>query len=207
MILVEELIHLTLQPDATALASDILLGKTAYARGNKIEGTIPFLESKTYIPANTDQIISSGNYINGNQIIKGDINLKSDNIKDGIVLFDGTENMITGIYKGTTETIMSVSAEAGPKATATISTSIDVTDVSSVEVTCHCSSNGNNSEGYVKLGSTKYSKCSGYNGSWSGTQTFDTSLILGPQTLTIYSRNESSNGSVSSSLSKVILNR
>ena len=73
--------------DATALASDILLGKTAYARGFKLEGTIPFLNSKTIIPNSTNQLISHGSYLNEDIIIKGSENLIQDNIKLGVDIF------------------------------------------------------------------------------------------------------------------------
>lgn len=114
---------------------------------------------------------------------------------------------VTGTFQGTTTMLLNVNAGAGPKATATITAPIDVTDVDYVDVTCHCSSNGNNSEGYVSLGSIKYTKCTGYNGSWSGTQRFDTRALSGSQNLVVYSWNYSSGGSVSSSLSSVVLVR
>lgn len=78
--------------DTTALASDILLGKTAYAEGKKITGIIESKESQTYIPSTSQQIIQSGQYLAGDQIIIGDVNLLSSNIKKGISIFgvDGT---------------------------------------------------------------------------------------------------------------------
>lgn len=78
--------------DTTALASDILLGKTAYAEGKKITGTIESKASQTYIPSASQQIIQSGKYLAGDQIIIGDVNLLSSNIKKGISIFgvDGT---------------------------------------------------------------------------------------------------------------------
>lgn len=67
--------------DATALESDILLGKTAYARGSKIVGTIPIIETNQYdIPMySTDEfsiprgfydkdIVISPKYVNGTTI-------------------------------------------------------------------------------------------------------------------------------------------
>lgn len=74
--------------DATATENDILLGKTAYARGFKIEGTIPILEESSYTPTSEDQTIEPGKYLNGVQTIKGDPNLVAENIKKGTEIFN-----------------------------------------------------------------------------------------------------------------------
>lgn len=73
--------------DATAASDDILLGKTAYANGQKLTGTIENLESTEYTPSVNDQYINSGFYINGPQVIKGDTNLLPTNIRKGITIF------------------------------------------------------------------------------------------------------------------------
>lgn len=137
--------------------------------------------------------------------------LSADVVKQGatVTVKQGAKTVtsVTGTFKGSTTMLLNVSAGAGPKSTATISTPINVTDVDYVDVTCRVSSNGNSSEGYVSLESIKYTKCTGYNGSWSGTQRFDTRALSGSQNLVVYSFNNSSNGSVSSSLSSVVLVR
>lgn len=84
--------------DATATASDILLGKTAYVNDKKITGTITTKESQEYTPSTSDQTIEAGVYLNGIQTIKGDANLISENIKSGVSIFG-----ITGTYTGETE--------------------------------------------------------------------------------------------------------
>lgn len=81
--------------DATAVAGDILSGKTAYVKGEKITGTIPSKAATTYTPSTSDQIIASGTYLTGAQTIKGDANLVAGNIKSGVSIFG-----ITGIYEG-----------------------------------------------------------------------------------------------------------
>ena len=81
--------------DATAYSSDILFGKTAYARGNKLTGIILSQSAQTITPTTTDQTISSGKYLSGNQTIKGDANLVAGNIKKGVTIFG-----ITGTYEG-----------------------------------------------------------------------------------------------------------
>lgn len=74
--------------DATATSSDILLDKTAYVKGSKVTGSIKSKATTTYVPSTEDQIISSGQYLSGNQTIKGDENLLEENIKTGVALFE-----------------------------------------------------------------------------------------------------------------------
>lgn len=74
--------------DATATAAEIRKGYTAYVNGQKIVGTIPDYGANTYIPTTEDQRFEPGSYITGVQIIKGDTNLISGNIKKGITIFN-----------------------------------------------------------------------------------------------------------------------
>lgn len=86
--------------DATATSSDILLNKTAYAKGEKITGTIESLAEQEYIPTIEDISIPLGKYLSGNQVLKGSPNLLSENIKKGIEIFG-----ITGTFEGGGSTI------------------------------------------------------------------------------------------------------
>lgn len=82
--------------DATATASDILNGKTAYVDGEKITGNIAFQAAKTITPSTVNQIaISAGYYASGSVTVKGDSNLVAGNIKSGTSIFG-----IIGTYEG-----------------------------------------------------------------------------------------------------------
>ncbi|OXL87337.1 hypothetical protein BCV73_32925 [Paenibacillus sp. SSG-1] len=56
--------------DATATASDIYPGKTAYVKGQKVTGTMPNKGAVTITPTAADQAIPAG-YHNGSGIVKG----------------------------------------------------------------------------------------------------------------------------------------
>lgn len=79
--------------DASAIAADILEGKTAYADGVKLTGTISSLGETQYTPSTTNQTISAGVYLAGDQTIKGDSRLIPNNIKKGVSIFG-----VTGTY-------------------------------------------------------------------------------------------------------------
>lgn len=81
--------------DATASASDIRSGKTAYVNGKKLTGTIADQPAQTIIPSTSDKTIASGKYLAGTQTIKGDSKLVASNIKSGISIFG-----VTGTYSG-----------------------------------------------------------------------------------------------------------
>lgn len=81
--------------DATATSSDILLSKTAYAKGEKITGTIESLAEREYIPTIEDISIPLGKYLSGNQTLKGSPNLLPENIKKGVEIFG-----VTGTFEG-----------------------------------------------------------------------------------------------------------
>jgi len=76
-----------------ALPSQILKDATCTTDNGPIVGIIPSKGAQIYVPSSTDQIISKGQYILEDQIIKGEPNLIAANIKSGVILFG-----ITGTY-------------------------------------------------------------------------------------------------------------
>ena len=81
--------------DATAAASDILSGKTAYVNGGKVTGSIPSFDAMTITPDAEGMTIGKGHYLNGHLVIEGDSNLVSENIKSGVSIFG-----VAGSYDG-----------------------------------------------------------------------------------------------------------
>ncbi len=80
----------------TATASDVLSPKIFVdANGEEITGIIPSKAAATYTPSTKDQTISASTYLTGTQTIKGDNNLKAENIKSGVSIFD-----VVGSYTG-----------------------------------------------------------------------------------------------------------
>lgn len=67
--------------------NQILSGKTAYSNGVLYTGSISRKSAQTYTPTTSDQTISSGQYLDGAQIIKGDSNLQSQYIALGVSIF------------------------------------------------------------------------------------------------------------------------
>ena len=82
-------------------ANTILEGYTGYINGEKILGTLKSKEAETFMPSTTDQVISSGIYLSGNQTIKGDPNLVPGNIKNGVTIFG-----VTGAHGGIDELLV-----------------------------------------------------------------------------------------------------
>ena len=77
------------------LALSTCLYKTLITLLDLICSSITSLKSTEYTPSVENQTINSGQYLSGNQVIKGDINLVAGNIKKGISILG-----VTGILDG-----------------------------------------------------------------------------------------------------------
>lgn len=87
----------TIQGDADLKASNILSGVSIFG----VNGGIQKKAAQTYTPITSDQTIPAGMYLNGNQTIKGDTNLKAENIIKGKSIFgvNGAAPKATYPYK------------------------------------------------------------------------------------------------------------
>lgn len=84
---------LTSLGDATA--ESVKLGVTfSSVAGLKVTGTAPTQAAKTWTPTTSNQTIASGTFLTGTQTIKGDTNLKAENIKDGVSIFGITGSLL-----------------------------------------------------------------------------------------------------------------
>lgn len=109
--------------DATAVAGDILNGKTAYGSDGKLTGTIPTvtasksgnvvtvpkgyvksaqtltvgtaLNAYTITPAANAQVISKDSYLKGEVTVAGDANLTASNIKSGVSIFNVAGTLVS----------------------------------------------------------------------------------------------------------------
>ena len=82
--------------NANAVAADLIRGKTAYVNGEKIIGDIPTHYGGYFMPSSSDQIlVPSKYYLQDSVILHGDDNLKAENIRAGVKLFD-----VMGKYEG-----------------------------------------------------------------------------------------------------------
>ena len=88
--------HIPGETLGNATAADVVSGKTfTSADGYSIAGAAPSKDAASYTPGTEDQIIASGQYLSGDQTIKGDANLVAGNIKSGVSIFG-----VAGTYEG-----------------------------------------------------------------------------------------------------------
>ena len=97
--------------DATASDNDIRKGKTAYVNNKLVTGTMPEKAAATYTPSTKDQTITSGVYLAGDQTIKGDSNLISDNIVRKKSIFGVEGNQIPIEFNDQVKMLSSITHE------------------------------------------------------------------------------------------------
>ncbi len=73
--------------NGSVTSTEMLEGSTGYAKGKLVIGSIKKKGSTTYTPGVNNQVISKGQYLNEDQVILGDSNLKPENIKSGVEIF------------------------------------------------------------------------------------------------------------------------
>lgn len=84
------------QTSATATASYISSGKTAWVNGNKLTGTLATQGGSTTTPGTTNKtIVTAQKHVTGNIIVAGSSNLIASNIKKGVNIFG-----VTGTWEG-----------------------------------------------------------------------------------------------------------
>lgn len=84
----------------TAVASDLLSGKTAVSDAGELIGTIPSKGAATITPSTVNQTIAAGQYLSGIQTIAGDADLVATNIVSGVDIFGvtGSAKKINGLF-------------------------------------------------------------------------------------------------------------
>ena len=88
--------HVPGESFGNATAADVVSGKIfTSADGYRTAGAAPSKDAASYTPGTEDQIIASGQYLSGDQTIKGDANLLAENIKSGVSIFG-----VIGTYEG-----------------------------------------------------------------------------------------------------------
>lgn len=88
-------------PSITVSTGGLITAKSTQSAGYVVSGTkqatkqLTVQAAQTITPGTSNKTISSGRYLTGTQTIKGDANLKAENIKSGVSIFG-----VSGSYEG-----------------------------------------------------------------------------------------------------------
>ena len=82
---------------AKLVPGNLLDGVTIHSGGVTVAGGIPRKAAAAYTPGTSDQVLAAGQYLEGAQSIKGDVNLVAGNIRSGVSVF-GVVGTHTGCY-------------------------------------------------------------------------------------------------------------
>lgn len=75
---------------AKLVPGNLLDGVTIHSGGVTVAGSIPRKAAAAYTPGTSDQVLAAGQYLEGAQSIKGDVNLVAGNIRSGASIFGVT---------------------------------------------------------------------------------------------------------------------
>ena len=89
-------------PDSGKVLSKVSVGAIS---GAYVGSAVTRKAAQTYTPSTADQIIAEGQYLSGAQTVKGDVNLKPENIKDGVSIFGKVGTHKGGITPSGTKAI------------------------------------------------------------------------------------------------------
>lgn len=78
---------------AKLVPGNLLDGVTIHSGGVTVAGSIPRKAAAAYTPGTSDQVLAAGQYLEGDQIIRGDQNLMPGNIRSGINIFGVIGNL------------------------------------------------------------------------------------------------------------------
>ena len=146
--------------DQNGLITASAIQDTGYVEAGTKSATnqLSIQSAQTITPSTSNQVITSGKYLTGDQTIKGDINLVAENIKNGVSIFGVAGTLSAGIDTSDATAIPAdiLSGKTayvnGSKVTGTIATVTQATPSISVNSSGLITASSNQEAGYVGAG-------------------------------------------------------